>query len=145
MAHTDTVSPELKEFATFKHAVIYEVPGKSVAVIEAVDTYIPIEEFKEVFTKTEELVTKQHINKLIFDKRQLRVFHQPSMEWYFIEWKERMFDLGLEKHRKLLPEDRIFVESVKIGRDKILREHPELKVHQMDIQYCDTLQEAIDS
>ena len=71
------------------------------------------------------------------------VFHQPSMEWYFVEWKEKMYNHGLKTHRKILPKDAVFRQSVKIGRDKINREYPQGKFHKMDIQYFETLDEAI--
>jgi hypothetical protein len=88
-------------------------------------------------------VKEKKITKLIFDKRKLTVFHQPSMEWYFVEWKEKMFDLGLKTHRKILPQDEIFRQSVKIGREKIKSIHPNGKYTLMDIQYSENLQDAI--
>lgn len=129
---------------TFKHAIIKTIgahPG--VAVVEAISTYIPIEQFKEIFGAIGELVKEKKISKLVFDKRKLTVFHQPSMEWYFVEWKEKMFDLGLKTHRKILPQDEVFRQSVKIGREKIKTIHPNGKYQQMDIQYAESLEDAI--
>ena len=128
----------------FKHAVIKSVNSHPhVAIVEATSTYIPIEEFKEIFNSIGDLVKKSKISKLIFDKRALTVFHQPSMEWYFVEWKEKMFDLGLKTHRKILPQDAVFRQSVKIGREKIKTMHPNGKYTLMDIQYSETLEDAI--
>jgi len=115
----------------------------NVCVVEATNSYIPITDFKEIFNKVEGFVRKSGINKLVFDKRQLKVFHQPSMEWYFIEWKERMFDLGLRQHRKILPKDPVFRECVKLGREKIYKLNPQKKFNMMDIQYANTIEEAI--
>jgi hypothetical protein len=138
--------PVLTILKQFKHAVVSSVDKHSnTLVVEATATYIPIEQFKEIFNFIGELVKKGRVTKLIFDKRKLTVFHQPSMEWYFVEWKEKMFDLGLTQHRKILPQDRIFRESVKIGRDKINRSHPNGKFHEMNIQYAETIEEAIGS
>jgi hypothetical protein len=135
----------LEKVKTFKHAAVFIVPTRpNIAVVEATSNYIPIEQFKEMFLFLGDLVIKNKINKLIFDKRKLTVFHQPSMEWYFVEWKEKMFSLGLKTHRKILPNDRIFKESVKIGREKINKLYPEAKFHQMDIQYTETVEEAIE-
>lgn len=113
------------------------------AVVEALATYIPIEQFKEIFMAIGDLVKKEKITKLVFDKRKLTVFHQPSMEWYFVEWKEKMYDLGLKVHRKILPKDDVFRQSVKIGREKINSLYPNGKFKLMDIGYAETLEDAI--
>lgn len=130
---------------TFKHAVLSRVSeNPDILIVEATTSYIPIEEFKAIFNAIGDCVAKQPVSKLIFDKRKLTVFHQPSMEWYFVEWKEKMFDLGLRTHRKILPNDEVFKQSVKIGRDKIKKNFPNGKYTQMDIQYSNTLEEAIE-
>jgi hypothetical protein len=85
-------TPKLIEKKRLKHAVVYTV-GQSpqTAIVQATSKYIPIEQFKEIFHYIGQLVEQEKIAKLIFDKRELTVFHQPSMEWYFVEWKEKMF------------------------------------------------------
>lgn len=139
-----TLTKDITDFQEFKHAKVSYIPNKRIGIITATTEYIPIEEFKKIFHATEEIIRSEQIEKLIFDKRALKVFHQPSMEWYFIEWKEKMFNLGLKKHRKILPDDKIFRESVKIGRQKILSENPSLKVNEMEILYFESLEEAIE-
>ncbi len=135
---------KLLEEKKFKHATVYTVAqSPHIAVVEATANYIPLEPFKEIFNFIGELASKKGITKLIFDKRQLSVFHQPSMEWYFIEWKEKTFDLGLKTHRKILPVDDVFRQSVRIGREKIDKTYPTKKFQRMDIQYFDTVEEAI--
>ena len=127
----------------FDHADIYTVDDTSVLMIEVTGTYLPINEFKQVFSKAEQLVQQQVVEKIVFDKRKLSVFHQPSMEWYFAIWKETLFDLGTKTHRKLLPDDFAFRHSVKIGRAKIREKYPTLRTDQMDIQYTENLKDAI--
>lgn len=135
---------KLTEEKKFKHATVYTVTQTpTIAIVEATANYIPLEPFKEIFNFIGELASKKGITKLIFDKRKLSVFHQPSMEWYFIEWKEKTFDLGLKAHRKILPVDDVFRQSVRIGREKIDKAYPTKKFQQMDIQYFDTVEEAI--
>ncbi|HCW08030.1 MAG TPA: hypothetical protein DGG95_11775 [Cytophagales bacterium] len=135
---------KLIEKKKFKHAVVSVISDQqSTAVVSAVTTYIPIEQFKEIFTFIGDLTKKEKITKLIFDKRELSVFHQPSMEWYFVEWKEKMYDLGLKTHRKILPKDEVFRQSVKIGRDKINKNFPNGKYTLMDIKYAETLEDAV--
>lgn len=129
---------------TFRHATIKTIEEyPTVAIVEATTNYIPYEEFKEIFKAIGTLVEQKGITKLIFDKSKLTVFHQPSMEWYFVEWKEQMFELGLMSHRKILPKDDIFKHSVKIGREKILKSHPTGKFTLMDIQYSDNIEDAV--
>lgn len=128
----------------FKSAQILRVASNpSIMIVEATSTYIPIEEFKQIFNYVGESAAKKPVTKLIFDKQKLTVFHQPSMEWYFVEWKEKMFDLGLKTHRKILPDNEVFKQSVKIGREKIKRDYPNGKFNEMDIQYSKSVEDAI--
>lgn len=134
---------KLTERKKFKHASVFVLNDqRSTALVKATTTYIPFDQFKEIFNYIGELTEKEKITKLIFDKSELSVFHQPSMEWYFTEWKEKMFDLGLKTHRKILPRDEVFRHSVKIGREKINKSHPNGKYSLMDIQYAETVEEA---
>ncbi|MGB3181785.1 MAG: hypothetical protein WBB45_10375 [Cyclobacteriaceae bacterium] len=140
----ESIYNKLELYAAAKRASIFVNRESKFAVVQATDTYIPIEEFQKIFHKVSELIKDSDIGKLIFDKRALKVFHQPSMEWYFIEWKSDMYNYGLVHHRKLLPDDEVFRESVKIGREKIFRENPDLNLEKLDIKYCDTLKNAIE-
>lgn len=134
----------LEEIKQFKHTQISGVRNQPhILIVEARSTYIPIEHFKETFNFIGELVEKRQISKLIFDKRKLSVFHQPSMEWYFTEWKEQMFNKGLTTHRKILPQDEVFRQSVKIGREKINNQFPNGKFKLMDIAYAENIEQAI--
>lgn len=131
---------------TFKnqYAELY-TDDKETLIAKATDAYIPIEHFKELFNEVGRLTKEKGYKKLIFDKRNLQVFHQPSMVWYFVEWKEEMYDLGLTIHRKILPKDPVFRECVKLGREKIYAENPKGKFHQMDIQYSVDLDDALEN
>lgn len=128
----------------FKHCDLFLVENKAILIIKATDTYIPIEEFKQVFSQASDLIQKHNIRKVIFDKRRMRVFHQPSMEWYYVQWKEDLLAQGMNVHRKLLPDDVVFKKSVELGKVKIMEKYPDLRLSEMDIQYFDDLQEAID-
>jgi len=141
---TETTKNKLNLEKSFSNADVSTVEGTSTAVVKATKDYITIDEFKKIFNFIGDVVAKKGINKLVFDKRELKVFHQPSMEWYFVEWKEKMFELGLKTHRKILPDDSVFKQSVKIGREQINEKFPEGKFHQMDIQYFETLDDAIE-
>jgi len=126
----------------FTHAKVYYVES-NILLVKATSQYIPIDNFKEVFKYAGALVKELPIKRFIFDKRELRVFHQPSMEWYFTEWKTKMMEEGLYIHRKVLPDDVVFRESVKIGRKNILRKYPSGKFRELDIAYAEDLERAI--
>jgi hypothetical protein len=104
--------------------------------------YVPMAEFRILLEKAGIAIKEKTITKFIFDKRKLTVFHQPSMEWYHIYWKEEMYRFGLTSHRKLIPDDALFKESIDIGRRKILKENPSFDYSKYDIIYCKTLEEA---
>lgn len=128
----------------FKHASVAVVKAdQAILLVTATTRYIPIDQFKAIFNEIGLWVEDLKIQKLIFDKRQLTVFHQPSMEWYFVDWKERMLEIGLTRHVKILPPDEVFRQSVKIGRNKINDTFPNGKFHTMEILYAESLEEAI--
>lgn len=131
-----------KKFNNATVSTVAEYP--TVGVVTATSRYIPMSEFQEIFNFVGELVEKEKITKLVFDKTALTLFHQPSMEWYFTVWKEKMYDLGLKVHRKVLPDDEVFRQSVAAGRKFIESKYPNGKYHVMDIQYAATLKEAIE-
>lgn len=132
----------LRHYYESESALVSYNPEKGIALCETTASFLPIGEFKVLFTKISELVNRERINKFIFDKRSLRTFHQPSMEWYYLVWKEEMYFAGLRVHRKLLPEDKIFRECVRLGHEKINREHPSNISHLLDIRYVESLDEA---
>ncbi|MBL0745564.1 hypothetical protein [Chryseolinea lacunae] len=135
----------IEEKKDFKHASLAFVKShQPTLLVTATATYIPVDQFKLIFSEIADWVNRHKIQKLIFDKRQLTVFHQPSMEWYFVEWKEKMFEFGLNRHVKILPADEVFRQSVKIGRNKINVAFPDGKFHKMDILYAESLEEAIE-
>lgn len=105
--------------------------------------YVPIEHFRDTFYRIGELVNAGFNRKLIFDKRSLKAFHQPSMEWYFIYWKRDMYEKGLKVYRKLLPKEEWFQKSVLYAREQILKQHPDNIIDKLDIKYCDTIKEAL--
>lgn len=129
-----------------EYAKVYLVNDTSILICEALKDYIPIEDFKHVFNSMAPIVQEHNINKFIFDKRNLRIFHQPSMEWYFITWKKEMLGLGLTVHRKILPTGLPwFEQAVKAGRMQITQDHPNNIIDKLDIQYRNDVASAIDS
>lgn len=135
---------DFKELDKFEHATLFTSSEKPKTLILRADLdYIPIEEFKSIFKKIGERIQKERFDTLVFDKRNLRIFHQPSMEWYFSEWKGEMAKAGLKNHYKLLPDDKLFRKSVQMGRAKIDKDFPDAGYHQTNIKYYESLNEAM--
>lgn len=126
--------------------ILYKSDRKTAIIITKTE-YLPTDKFRELFSTLTSFMEKQPVSTLIFDKRSLRVFHQPSMEWYYTEWKTVMLQKhGLRNHYKLLPQDSLFRKSVEIGRSKILAavaENAPLK--QLNIRNFESLEEALEA
>ena len=125
---------------------VFLLPDLQILICELTKEYVPIEEFREIFTETIPLIEKYQIKKFIFDKQNLRVFHQPSMEWYFVFWKKEIYAKGLTIHRKILPQDQpAFCLAVEAGRAKINLEYKDTAIRFLDIQYKTNVKDAIES
>ena len=138
-----TEAINLKKVASHKYADILRVPDEPILVIQSTSTSIPLAQFKNVFLEAGTIVEQEGVTKLIFDKRSFKVFDPEAMEWYFTEWKEKMFAHGLRTHRKIMPESVPFKYSVDTSRKGIYERFPNGKFRQMDIQYVDSIEEAI--
>ena len=132
-----------REIASFKHANVFLVPEEKTIIIEATLEHIPFAHFQHIFQEVGEVVRKEGITKLIFDKRSLKVFDPQSMEWYFTQWKEEMFACGLTTHRKIMPKNQLFKYSVDMSRNSIYEKFPKSKFHQIDIRYTNSVEEAL--
>ena len=126
-----------------RYARVWFNRSRKTIICELLTDYVPIEDFKEAFLEIGELVKTGGFEKFIFDKRALRAFHQPTMEWYFIHWKKEMLGYGVKTHRKILPEEKWFEKMVQIAKAQILTQYPDNIIDQLDIAYCDTLEAAI--
>jgi hypothetical protein len=126
-----------------RYARVWFNRSRKTIICELLTDYVPIEDFKESFLEIGELVKTGGFEKFIFDKRVLRAFHQPTMEWYFIHWKKEMLGYGVKTHRKILPEEKWFEKMVQIAKAQILTQYPDNIIGQLDIAYCDTLEVAI--
>lgn len=137
---------ELQDFEVAfeeRYAKVWLNIEKKTIVCELQADYIPIGDFKEIFLQIGEIVKDGDFEKFIFDKRSLRAFHQPTMEWYFIHWKKEMLGYGLKAHRKILPAEKWFEKMVKIAKDQIMQNYPDNVIDQLDIRYCESIEEAI--
>ena len=106
--------------------------------------YIPMQYFQDSFRNMGEFIKKNPVKKFIFDKTSLRVFHQASMEWYHVVWKKEMALYGLKTYRKILPDLAYFKMNVNLGRELIKKNNPDFKFEDYDIQYCNSVQDALE-
>ncbi|WP_158858420.1 hypothetical protein [Lunatibacter salilacus] len=126
-----------------RYAKIFVNDDEGIVICELLTDYVPIEDFKQTFDKISEIIKPGNFEKFIFDKRALRAFHQPSMEWYFLVWKKEMLRYGVSKHRKILPEEKWFEKMVMIAKEQIMKNNPDNIIDKLDIKYCSSIEEAI--
>ncbi len=126
-----------------RYSKVFANYDEGIVICELLTDYVPIEDFKKTFEKISEIIKMGNFEKFIFDKRALRAFHQPSMEWYFLVWKKEMLQYGVSKHRKILPEEKWFEKMVMIAKEQIMKNNPDNIIKKLDIKYCDSIEEAI--
>jgi hypothetical protein len=125
-------------------SAVYFNENLKMAICAAEDEYIPIEHFKKNFENISQLVERIEISSFVFDKRKLRTFHQPSMEWYFSVWKPAIKDKGLKHHYKILPDLDWFVKAVEAGKHEIYQKFGRDIVNGISINYVASIEEAIE-
>lgn len=123
--------------------LIGSIDNSNAGFAKAKQSYIPIESFKTAFGKAYGYSKERNWKKFIFDKSNLNVFHQPSMEWYYTNWKKDLVDIGLTKHYKILPNEDWFKSSVKAGIAEIKLKYPEFDFNQFTVDYINKIEEAI--
>lgn len=124
---------------------LYTCNDSNIIICELLQPYTPINEFMDILRQKAHLIEMYGCDKFIFDKREIRGFHQPSMEWYYLTWKVEMYrKYGLSKHRKLFTTEEWFLRCIEAGRAEIRRKDPGSIVHTLDIKISKSLQDAID-
>ncbi len=107
--------------------------------------YVPIGKFKQIFEMLSDEIKEGEYTKFVFDKSNLRTFHQPSMKWYFTEWKTEVINYGLTKHYKVLPKLEYFRKSVEAARKPLLAKYPKELLAKLKIEYFETVEEAVNA
>jgi len=115
----------------------------SMAICTADSQYIPIKEFKRMFSKICEMPEISKIDHFVFDKRSLRTFHQPSMEWYYAIWKPEMKKKGVTNHYKILPNLEWFLKAVEAGKQEIFQKYGSDLIDDIHVEYIDSIDELI--
>ncbi len=140
----EIIHNKLKPVYENKFVSLFTDESKKALVCQTQAPYLSIEVFRSNFLQCSEIIGESNISKFVFDKRSLRAFHQPSMEWYFVVWKQEMYATwGLRQHRKILPAEPWFRTCVEAGRSEIEKKFPDNIFGQLDILYASTLEEAL--
>lgn len=135
---------EFKPLYSCTHASVLYNRELKFALCRADTEYIPIEDFQSIFLAITELIGEHPMKYLLFDKRNLRTFHQPSMEWYFTVWKPEIKQAGLANHYKILPDLEWFVQAVHAGRHQIALKCDKNLLDGIEVTYVEAVEEAID-
>ncbi|MBC7696305.1 MAG: hypothetical protein H7141_12755, partial [Burkholderiales bacterium] len=106
--------------------------------------YIPIDNFRAIFLAISEYIEEHSIKHLLFDKRNLRTFHQPSMEWYFAIWKPIIKVKGLVNHYKILPPLDWFVQAVNAGKHEIFKKYNNNILDGIRVNYVESVEKSIE-
>lgn len=123
---------------------IYTCNDSNIILCKLLQAYTPIDDFMNLLKQQMTIIEMYGCEKFIFDKRAIRGFHQPSMEWYYLTWKVEAYKrFGLEKHRKLFTKEEWFLKCIEAGRAQIKLKDPGSIVHSFDIQVCDDLADAM--
>lgn len=126
------------------HAKLYYCCELEMAICTAKSEYIPISDFKEFFLAVSASLGQHPIRFFLFDKRKLRTFHQPSMEWYFAVWKPDVKNRGIDHHFKILPDLDWFVKAVEAGKHEIYQKYGKEVLSGIELSYVNTETQAID-
>ena len=142
----ETLTYKGYEFASIyscTYATVFYNRDLKFTICRADAEYIPLEEFKSIFLAVTELIAEYPMKSMLFDKRNLRTFHQPSMEWYFIVWKPAIKQAGLTNHFKILPDLEWFIQSVNAGRHQITLKCDKDLLDGIQIRYVEDVEDAI--
>lgn len=134
-----------KEIFDCNHANLTYCEELKMAICTAKSDYIPISNFKEIFMSISKHIDEFPISHFVFDKQNLRTFHQPSMEWYFAIWKPEMKKKGLSNHFKILPKLEWFGKAVEAGKHEIYQKYGAEILDGILVTYVDSIESAIEN
>lgn len=126
-----------------KFATLSYNPALTLLNCYAESEYIPIDEFKKIFLFVSDFIETSNVLHFVFDKSNLRTFHQPSMEWYFAIWKPSLKQKGLLNHYKILPKLEWFEKAVEAGKHEIYQKYGTDILHGINISYKNTVIDVI--
>jgi hypothetical protein len=134
---------EFTEIHKHKYATISYNEEFAILICKADSEYIPINDFKKIFSFLYEFTETSNVHCFVFDKTNLRTFHQPSMEWYYTIWKSRVKVNGLVNHYKILPKLEWFSKAVAAGKHEIFHKYGEGILEGINVFYINSIEELI--
>jgi|GEM_PF-7004584 len=138
-------APLPEEYFRSRYATVSFIPASETAIVSIHGAFIPMTEYQQTLEKIGELVKQEKVHKLIVDARQLVAYHQPSVEWSFLNWKREMSTYGLNSYRYVVPNSGEYRKNLENGIQKIRRDHPDTDLlDRMDLAYCRSLEEAVE-
>lgn len=127
-----------------EYGKVYLLPDQKILICELSKEYVPLNNFREIFKATTPFIEKFQVEKVILDKQNLRIVDKLSMEWYYLVWKQQIYERGVIKHRKILPKNLPeFEKEVSLLHNKLLADYKDSMLNKLDIQYKNTIIEAI--
>ena len=138
----ETIDLDVVEFGGNASIRLYFDVDAKIGIAEAITPYVALDDFMSGFKLSIDMIKQYELTSFIFDKRSLRAFHQPSMEWYFVEWKPRIKDLGMRNHYKILPDEDWFRKCVEAGRQDIVEAYGSEFLEGVTITYTDSIKQA---
>ena len=123
--------------------LLYDAQNEAIICLPISDL-VPTEVFKVFFLLAADEIKAKNAKRMVFDKRSLRLFDQAAMIWYYVELKPLIkVNTGMITYRKILPEDENFRLNVQIGKKFIVQQNPDFQFADYDIQYVETLSDAL--
>lgn len=115
------------------------------ALVVAKNAYIPHEDFLEIFSKAEEMIISHEMYRLIFDMSILKRLETSSLEWFYLDWKSRMYTChGLISHCEILPHNPSIRENFKKKRNQILALQPDNPVRHTSFYESQSIEQAFE-
>ncbi|HAS45859.1 MAG TPA: hypothetical protein DCS93_35585 [Microscillaceae bacterium] len=112
------------------------------ALVCQINADINLKKFKEALLQLIPIVQKFRIRQLIVDRRNMFTIHFPSLEWFYSIWLPQMIKSGVRKFHIVLPENDLFKFSLRIGKQKIMKENPQLLHENLPPHFYKNLQEV---
>ena len=127
-----------------RHAICYTSDAaKDVYIVEATSAHIPKTQFQEMFIGIGQAIIKGSFRKLVFDMSLIQFYQEATFDWYFMVWKETMYFHGLRAHRIILPNNELIREALELSQQNAHEAFLEGKYSLLDIQYAESIDEAI--
>jgi len=112
------------------------------SLICQINADINLKKFKEALHQLIPIVQTLKIRQLVIDRRNMFTIHFPSLEWFYSIWLPQMIKSGVRKFHIVLPENELFQFSLRMAKQKIMQENPQLLHQSLSPHFHKNLQEV---